>query len=56
MKRGDRVLRLKDVRLFEDDKQEMPFFYFYYKQSKVIDIDVFELLEWLKKAIWEEKK
>lgn len=54
MKRGDRVLRLKDVKLFNDDSQDLDFFYFYYKQSKQVNIDVFEILDWLKKTIMEE--
>lgn len=55
MKRGYRVLRLKDIKLFNDDAQELDFFYFYYKQKEQTDVDVFEILKWLRKKIVEEK-
>lgn len=51
MKRGNRVLRIKDIKLFNDDRQEHEFFYFYYRQSVPEDIDVFGMLEWLKSKI-----
>lgn len=51
MKRGNRVLRIKDIKLFNDDRQEHNFFYFYYWQSEQKDIDVFKLLDWLKGKI-----
>lgn len=48
MKRGYRVLRLKDIKLFNDDTQELDFFYFYYKQKEQTDVDVFKILNWLR--------
>lgn len=51
MKRGYRVLRLKDIKLFNDDQQDLDFFYFYYEQSEQIEIDIFEMLDWMRKAI-----
>ncbi|MDD6628203.1 MAG: HD domain-containing protein [Lachnospiraceae bacterium] len=53
MKRGNRVLRLKDVKLFNDDQGNFDFFYFYYSQSEIKEIDVFEILDWLKETIKE---
>ena len=54
MKRGYRVLRLKDIKLFNDDSQELDFFYFYYKQKEQTEVDVFKILDWLKHKIQEE--
>lgn len=54
MKRGYGVLRLKDVRLFNDDQQNFDFFYFYFRQRKPKEIDVFRILDWLKENIKEE--
>ncbi len=51
MKRGYRVLRLKDVKLFDDEQQDFDFMYFYYHQSETVEIDVFEILDWLKSNI-----
>lgn len=51
MRRKKKVLRLKDVKFFNDDLQELDFFYFYYKQNDNRTIDVFEILDWLKKKI-----
>lgn len=51
MKRGNRVLRIKDIKLFNDDQQVHKFFYFYYRQSVQEDIDVFGILDWLKSKI-----
>lgn len=56
MKRGNRVLRLKDVGLFSDERLEQNFFYFYYKQGEAKEFDVFEILDWLKDKIQKEIK
>lgn len=55
MKRGKKVLRAKDIKLFNDDRQDLDFFYFYYKQSEPVEMDVFNILNWLKKKIKETK-
>lgn len=55
MKRGERVLRLKDIKLFNDDTQKMDFFYFYYQQREPAEINVSEILQWLKNKIREGK-
>lgn len=54
MKRGHSVLRLKDVGLFHYEKVEWNFFYFYYQQSEPKELDVFEILDWLKEKIQKE--
>lgn len=56
MKRGYRVLRLKDIKLFNDDQQNLDFFYFYYEQSEPVEIDIFEMLGWMKKAIQKQEE
>lgn len=54
MRRGKRVLRLKDVGLFNDEREINDFFYFYYKQTEQKEFDVFEILAWLKGKVQEE--
>lgn len=54
MKRGNCILRLKDVGLFHYEKAEWNFFYFYYLQNERTELDIFAILDWLKEQIRKE--
>lgn len=56
MRRGTKVLRLKDVRLFEEDLQDFEFFYIFYRQKEQTEINVSDILLWLKNELKTEKR
>lgn len=59
MRRGGRVIRLKDVKLFEEEQHELDFFYIYYRQKKgkqIKEADVSTILGWLKNEMWKEEE
>ena len=57
MKRGSQVVRLEDIGLFSNVKKDEKFCFFYYEQiSGGREIDIVEILDWLRKKIKVDKK
>lgn len=57
MKRGEQVVRLEDIKLFNSVKKDEEFCFFYYEQNQGGKaIDIVAILNWLKKEIAVYKK